>query len=127
MRQYSIEPRTRKYVKRYGLLSFAKKYKKQLLDTGLDSLKAASKNVVHKAGEYLGNKITEAVTKPNDDKIVKLDENLRNVEEIIIPLDKRDEILNKLRKVLKKMEHYKITKPLNDSTVSKFVTKNGSK
>ena len=102
MRQYSIEPRTRKYVKRYGLLSFAKKYKKQLLDTGLDSLKAASKNVVHKAGEYLGNKITDAVTKSNDDKIVKLDENLRNVEEIIIPLEKRDEILNKLRKVLKK-------------------------
>ena len=43
--RYSIEPRTRKYVKGYEFLSFAKKYKKQLLDKGLD----ASKRVVHKA------------------------------------------------------------------------------
>ena len=28
MRQYSIEPKTRKYVKGYGFLSFARKYKK---------------------------------------------------------------------------------------------------
>ena len=43
MTRYSIEPRTRKYVKEYGFLSFARKYKKQVLDTGLDSLKTASK------------------------------------------------------------------------------------
>ena len=43
MVQCSIEPRTRKYIKRYEFLSFARKYKKQLLDTGLDSLKTASK------------------------------------------------------------------------------------
>ena len=40
MTRYSIEPRTRKYVNRYGFLSFSKKisnkYRKQLLDTGLD-------------------------------------------------------------------------------------------
>ena len=60
---YSIEPRTRKYVKGYGFLSFARKYKKQLLDTGLDSLKTTSKKVVHKAGEFLGNKIANAVAK----------------------------------------------------------------
>ena len=36
MMQYSIEPRTRKYVKGYGILSFTRKYRKQLLDTGLD-------------------------------------------------------------------------------------------
>ena len=46
MTQYSVEPRTRKYVKAYGILSFLRKYKKQLLDKGLD----ASKKVVHKAG-----------------------------------------------------------------------------
>ena len=78
----------------------AKKYKKQSLDTGLDSLKTASKNLVHKAGEFIGNKIANAVTKSNYDKIVKPDKNLRNVEEIIIPLEKRDEMLNKLRKGL---------------------------
>ena len=56
--------------------------------------------VIHKAGEFLGNKIGDTITNSNGDKIVKPDENLRNVEEIIIPLEKRDEILNKLRKVL---------------------------
>ena len=30
MMRYSIEPRTRKYVKGCGFLSFARKYKKQL-------------------------------------------------------------------------------------------------
>ena len=56
--------------------------------------------VVHRAHEFLGNKIADAVTKSNDDKIAKPDKNPRNVEEIIIPLEKRDEILKKLRKVL---------------------------
>ena len=46
MTRYSIEPKTREYVKGYGFLSFARKfsnkYKKQLLDTGLDTLKTAS-------------------------------------------------------------------------------------
>ena len=35
MMWYSIEPRTKKHVKEYGFLSFARKYIKQLLDTGL--------------------------------------------------------------------------------------------
>ena len=45
MPRYSIEPRTKKYVyvKGYGFLSFARKYKKQWLDTGLNSLKTAFK------------------------------------------------------------------------------------
>ena len=51
MTQYSIEPRTRKYVKGYEFLSFARKYKKQLFDTRLDAVKTASKKVVHKAGK----------------------------------------------------------------------------
>ena len=53
MRPYSIEPRTRKYVKEYGLLSFARKYKKEFMDTRLDAVdavKTASKKVVHQAG-----------------------------------------------------------------------------
>ena len=83
---YSIEPRTRKYVKGYGFLSFACKYKKQLLDKGL----------VHKASEFIGNKIADAVTKSNNDNIKKQEP----VEETIIPPEKREEILNKLRKVL---------------------------
>ena len=66
------------------------------MDTGLN----VSKKVVHKAGEFLGNKIADAVTKSNNNKIVKPNKNPRNVQEIMISPDKRDEILNKLRKVL---------------------------
>ena len=61
MVQYSIEPRTRTYVKEYKFLLFARKYKKQLLDTGLYAVKTASKKVVHKAGKFLRNKIADAL------------------------------------------------------------------
>ena len=64
--------RTRKCVKGYGFLSLARKYKKQLLDAELDSLKTASKKVVHKAGEFMGNKIADTVTKSSDNKIENL-------------------------------------------------------
>ena len=43
MRQYSIEPITRKHVKGYGFLSFVRKHEKQLFNAGLDALKTASK------------------------------------------------------------------------------------
>ena len=66
------------------------------MDTGLDSLKTASKEIVHKAGEFLGNKTADAITKSTDNKTEKQEP----VEEIIVPLQKRDEILNKFRKVL---------------------------
>ena len=66
------------------------------MDMGLDAVKTASKKLVHKAGEYIGNEIADAVTKSNDDNIKKEEP----VEKIIIPPEKRDEILNKLRKVL---------------------------
>ena len=96
MRRYSMEPITRKYVKGYAFLSFLRKYKKQLLDIGLDSLKTASKKVVHTSGKFLGKKVADAVTKLNDYNI----EIQEPVEEIIIPLEKRDETLSKFRKVL---------------------------
>ena len=95
---YSVEPRTRKYVEEYGFLSFARKYEKQLLDTRLDSLKTASKKVVQNAGEFIGNKIADTVTKSNDDSTEKQEP----VKEIIIPPEKRDKIFNTLRKVLQK-------------------------
>ena len=106
----TAESRTRKYVEGYGFLLFARSlsntYKNQLLDTGIDSLKAASEKVVHKTGEFLGNKITDAVAKPHDNKIVEtktvINENLKNFEQIIIPLEKREQILNEVRPVLQK-------------------------
>ena len=42
MTGYSKEPRTRKYAKGYGFLSFAIKYKKQLLDNGFEASKKSS-------------------------------------------------------------------------------------
>ena len=91
---------TTKYVKVYGFESFARKYKKQSLNTGLDTVRTVSRKVAHIAGEFIGNKIADTVTKSNDNKIVTTEENPRNVEEVIIPIKKREEILNKLRQVL---------------------------
>ena len=116
---YSIEPRTRKYVKGYGFLAFArnlsKKYGKQLMDTptktALDALKTASEKIVHKAaearGEFIGNKITDNIVKP---KPVP-DANSRNVEEIFI------------KRIKTSIIKWNTLKYLNDSTVSKFVTR----
>ena len=59
MRRYSTDKRTRKYVKVYGFLSFARKYKKQLFDTEIDAVETASKKLVHKAGEFIGYKIAD--------------------------------------------------------------------
>ena len=77
-----MESRARKYVKGYGFLLFARKYRKKLLDIGLD----ASNKVIHKAGEFIGNKTADTVTKSNDDNIEKQE----RPEEIIIPPEKRD-------------------------------------
>ena len=79
MMRYSIERRTRKYFKWYGFLSFARKWRKQLLDMALDSLKTSSKKVVNKTGEFVRNEIADVVTNLHDDKIVK-----KAVEKIII-------------------------------------------
>ena len=57
------EPRFRKYVKGYGFLSFTKdfgnKYGKKLMDaatkTEIDAAKMASKRVVQKTAESLGD------------------------------------------------------------------------
>ena len=62
------------------------------MDKGLDT----SKKVVNKAGQFIGNTIADAVTKSNDDNIEKQEP----FEELIIPPDKRQKILNKMRKVL---------------------------
>ena len=70
MTHQSIEPRTRKDIKVYGLLSFVRnlsnKYGKQLLDsftkTGLGALKTASEKVVDKAAEATGEFIRNNTT-----------------------------------------------------------------
>ena len=72
--RYSTEPKYRKYVKGYDLLSFARKigdkYGKKLMDTatkiGIDAAKATSNRVVQKTaevtGHLIGNKIADKTT-----------------------------------------------------------------
>ena len=59
-------------------------------------IKICSKNVSHKTGEFIGNKIADAVTKSKDNNI----DIQKPVAEIFILPEKRKKILNKLRKVL---------------------------
>ena len=69
---------------------------RQLFDTWLDGVKTAFKQVVKKAGDLLGNKIQDTVTTSNSDNIVKQEP----VQEIIVPLEEREETLSKLRQLL---------------------------
>ena len=68
--------------------------------TEIYALKTASKEVVHKkaeaTGKLIGNKIAEQIVRPKP----VCDMNSRNVEEIVTSLEERQEILNKLRRVL---------------------------
>ena len=51
---------------------------------------------------------------------MKPDENPRNVEEMIIPLEKKRRNIKRIKtSIIIKMEHYKVSKLLDDSTVTK--------
>ena len=69
-------------------------------EVGLDALKTVSKIVDYKPAEatweLMGNKIAKKIVKP---KFVP-DGNPRNVEEIVLPPEKIQEVLHKLRHVL---------------------------
>ena len=109
---YSIEPNYRKYVKGYGYLSFARKFRdkygNKLMDTttktGNDFVKTASKRVVQKTaestGDLIGNKIADKVTsidkpknKTEKDKMNVMEE----TEENYITPEKRKQIINDLK------------------------------
>ena len=102
--RYSAEPKFRKYVQGYGFLSFARKlgdrYGKKLIDTatktGIDAAKTASKRVVQKTaeatGDLISNKIADQIT-----SIGKTKEKTNKSEEIYIPPEKRQQIINDLK------------------------------
>ena len=103
MTRYSLEPRIRKRVKGYGFLSFArnlgsKAIGKQLIDTGKDALKTASKRVVQKTaeatGDLVGSKIADKITSK---KVNKADNDITDYENI--SPEKRQQIINDLRLV----------------------------
>ena len=94
----------RKYVQGYGFLSLARKlgdrYSKKLIDTatktGIDAAKPTSKRVVQKTaeatGDLISNKIADKIT-----SIGKSKEKTNKPEEIYIPPEKRQQIINDLR------------------------------
>ena len=104
--RYSAEPKYRKYVKGYGFLSFARKfgnkYGKKLMDiaskTGIDAAKTASKRVVRKTaeatGDFIGNKIADKITSVGKSK---KDGKRKKVEEIYIPPENWQQIIDDLR------------------------------
>ena len=94
--RYSTEPKSRKYIKEYRFLSFARKfgdkYGKKLMDTatntGTDAAKTASKRVIQKTAEatrdLIGKKIADEIT-----SVGKSKEITNKPEEIYIPPEKR--------------------------------------
>ena len=104
--RYLIEPKFRKYVKGYGFLSFAKKivnkYGRKLMDTatktGIDAAKTASKRVVQKTaeatGDLIGNKIADKITSIGKRKEKEKTKEKKEIEEIYIPLEKRQQIID---------------------------------
>ena len=142
--RYSTEPRCSKYVKDYGL-SFAKKignkYGKKLMNTatktGMDAGKTASKRVVQKTaeatGDLIGNKIADKIT-----SIGKPKEKTKEIEEIYISPEKRQEIIDDLRlfwsqnvTLMYKSKFQKIVNFLyttfDDKDLPRFVTKKKKK
>ena len=79
---------------------FGDKYGKKLMDTatktGIDAAKTASKRVVQKTAEatedLIGNKIDDRIT-----SIGKPKEKTKEIEEIYIPPERRQKVINDLR------------------------------
>ena len=107
--RYSLEPKYRKYVQGYVFLSFARKFGdkcgKKLMDTatktGIDAAKTTSKRVIKKTaeatGDLIGNKIADKIKLVNQ-KIKKKNEIKEiKIEEIYIPREKRQQIIDELR------------------------------
>ena len=104
--RYPTEPRFRKYVKGYVFLSFARKFGdehgKKLIDTatrtGIDAAKTAPKRVVKKTaeatGDLIGNKIADKITSVGK---WKEKEKTKKAEEIYIPSEKRQQIIDHLK------------------------------
>ena len=89
------------------------------MDTGLDSLKTASKKVFHKAGEFLGNKIADTITKSSDHKICKAWWKFKKSWRNNYSTRKKRWNIKQIEKSIIKMEHYKISKLLDNLIVSK--------
>ena len=104
--RHSPETRIRKHIKGYGFLPFPRKFRdkygKKLMDTAtktkIDAAKTAYKRVVQKTaeatGDLIGNRIAEKTTsigKPKEK------EKTNEAEEIYIPPERRQQVIDNLR------------------------------
>ena len=104
--KYSTEQKYRKYVIGYNVLSFARKfgnkYGKKLMGTAtktrIDAAKTASKRVIQitaeTTGHLIGNKIADKTTSVGKSKE---NDKTKKREEIYIPPEKRQQIIDDLR------------------------------
>ena len=107
--RYSLEPKYKKYVQGYGFLSIARKfgniYSKKLMDaatkTGLYAAITASKRVFQKTeeatGDFIRNKITDKITSIGKSKNKQNENETNEVEEVYIPPEERQQIIDELR------------------------------
>ena len=123
--RYSLEPTYRRYVKGYGFLSFARKYGdkyskklmnaatkvgtskygKKIIDRtkkqGNEFAKIAGKKIVQRSaeatGDLIGNKIADKITSLGKSKNKEKENETNEEEEVIIPPEKRRQIINDLR------------------------------
>ena len=117
--RYSIEPRHRIYVKRYGFLSFAKnmgkslsnKYSQKRLDSAkkstTDAIKTASKRAIQKTAEatdLIGNKIADKITSVSKKKSAKeLPNDETEEEDVEIATPKKRYISPKERQIIEEL------------------------
>ena len=99
---YSIEPRERRYVKGYGVLSFARnfndKYGKSLRNASKKFAKTAGKEILKETakatGDLIGSKIADKITAKPHNK----DEVINGIpKETYISPKERQKIIDELR------------------------------
>ena len=98
--RHSTEPKYRKYVKGCSFLSFARRFgdKYTATKSAIGAAKTASKRVVKKTaeatGDFIGNKVADKITSLGK---TKSEEKEDERQEIYIPPEKRQQIIDDLR------------------------------
>ena len=81
---------------------YGRKILDKSMDAGEDFAKIAAKKVLHKSaeatGEMIGNKIADRITKSSRNKAQKEDDRIiEETQELIIPPEKREQIIRDLK------------------------------
>ena len=90
--RYQFEPKSRKYVKRYGFLSFAKKFGDEYGEKIIDNREFWIKDN-RATGDLIGNKIADEITSVGKSKSKEKED---KTVEIYILLEKRQQIIDNL-------------------------------